>query len=316
MKRAPNPSVRSFTLVELLAAMAVFSILVLLIAQIMLGATNTVTINQTRTNVEGQARMIFATMGNDFAHMVLRSDADSLFSKQAGNDYMFYYSEAPGSFDTNVATTSKSPFSVVGYRVNSSYQLERFVKALTWDYPAASTLPATGPPVFGIPGPTATNAGYILTNTWSSEIPSGAGSTPATTTNYQVLGDGVFRLEFCFLRTNGTLSDFPSISNPAHDYGLQDVSAIIVTIAVLDAKNQKLLSTPTTQLPAIIGLLADSGLTTSAGIAQPTSGLMATQWLNSTNGITSSGFAAAAGIPKQAASQIRVYQHVFYLNKI
>jgi hypothetical protein len=90
--------------------------------------------------------------------------------------------------------------------------------------------------------------------------------------------------------------------------GLSDVTAIVVTIAVMDTNSRKTLSQTELQNTAV-------ALPDFAEPAPPsaTTPLMATTWLNALNNQAPT-FASTAGIPQFAASQIRVYQRFFYLN--
>ena len=330
-----------FTLAEILCALAVLSILVLLIAQLMNGATKTMSFNENHMEVDGQMRTVFASMANDFTNMVRKSNVDVLFSKQNGNDYMFFYSQAEAYFDpTSVPTNNESPFSVVGYRVwssndaatgNGNYRLERYSQGLSWDntgdtvtagpiYYTYSKAVANGytnsylPNSNFSPDPATTLAG----GPWSASIPSGLDTN---TPDYHVIGDGIFRFEFCFLHTDGTYSDSAQIPPPAAPQGspavppkplnvLTDVLAVVVTVAELDPASQKMVPSMST----LINEFPDSNLPAPANQTPPPStppDLMATTWQNKLN---EPGFAASVGIPNQVAAKIRIYQHFFYLN--
>jgi hypothetical protein len=276
-------------------------------------------------------------MGNDFSHMLIRTDTDSEFIKVAGssssigaNDFFYFYSEAPGAFDSNISSSSKSPYSIVGYWIDPNvtdtvvtpFQLLRFDKGLTWDTASTGTvsLPATGPPVFGSGVPPS------LAKTWPNEIATGTLdpiSTPTTTNNYSVLSDGVFRMEITFLLNNGNYAD-TWYYNTADQYGLQDVTAIVVTIAILDPKTQKMLSSRATQLSEIAAKLVDSNISvpnpTPSGGLVATGGLVASRWQNEITGANGTDYAtsmaaASVPVPLAIARQVRVFQHTFYLNK-
>jgi hypothetical protein len=140
-----------------------------------------------------------------------------------------------------------------------------------------------------------------ILGTWSNIADSG------TDADYQVIGDQVYRMELCYLVKSGTqnaaLSDTPYLAPDTTYNGLQDVAAIVVAIAVLDSKSRLLVSA--------------SNLTASAGNLEDVSGAVipvppATLWQNDIqNGIQN----GTIGLPKSAASQIRVYQRYFYLDQ-
>lgn len=182
-----------------------------------------------------------------------------------------------------------------------------------------------------------------LTGTSNCSFGDGADS------DYIVLGDSVFRLEIAFLLKDGTFSNKP-ITNPTigtpsaingsgvgsrmydtnagigyvctsatvnsgtvtnavwNRIGIQDVSAVVVAIAILDNNSRKIV-TNFTKLTTAFPDPTDTELVPVSSSTVPT--LMAKKWLDTLN---KSGFAATAGIPQAAASQVRIYQRTFYLN--
>jgi len=333
-----NSRVKSaFTLVEILVAIAALSILVLLILQMLTMATKTVSVTETRMNVEGQVRTVFATMGNDLSHMLRRSDADCIVGKVIAtgnsvypNDYLYFYSETPGYFPGQLTTPYWcSTLSVIGYWINPTaaapypaFAFQRLAKGLSWDDVSGSTIsPLTGGPVFvtyATSYPLASgaipNANSLMEYKWSSEIPpptspvvTSAGTNPLppqNPANYQTIGEEIFRMEICFLRTDGTFCDQAYLTDPTHVYGLQDVRAVIVTLAVISDADRKIVP----NMSKLVQAFKKSNLT--APVTQPT--LPATTWMNALNSGT---FAATAGVPARVANDLRVYQHFFYLGK-
>ncbi len=316
-----------FTLVEILSAVAVLGILVVIIAQLMTETTQTITINENRISLEGEMRTVFASMSTDFTNMVKRTDMDNLFTKlgtgtPGANDYMFFYSEAPAYFDSTVTSANRSPFSLIGYCIASStdgtYHLERYSRGLSWESPVGGTSDTWGPIFLTYPAAPNTNANPYPTvapnplttlpkGPWSAELPSGA--TIPGNSNYHVIGEGIFRLEYCFLRSDGSIADSPVISTaaPTTWHALTDVAAVVVTVAVLDTNSQKLING---NMSALIGDFTDSGFTTAvtAGTAP---NLMATNWQTEVNSLTAN---PPTGMPRQVLSRIRIYQHFFSLN--
>jgi hypothetical protein len=116
---------------------------------------------------------------------------------------------------------------------------------------------------------------------------------PATT-DYDVLSNEVFRLEFCFLLNTGSLS---STSNHSNNYTYSDVVGLVVAIGILDSQSFKLLTS--TQLQTLSASLPDC----SANGQDPISG-----WYTA---IAKPGF--ASGIPPLAVQNVRVYQRTFYV---
>ncbi|MFV0417084.1 MAG: prepilin-type N-terminal cleavage/methylation domain-containing protein [Chthoniobacterales bacterium] len=199
-----------FTLLEILVAAVVFSVLVLLLAQIIAMTGLTIGISQKKLDSAGQARMVFSRLAADFAARPRRSDLGMTFEKETGNDSFRFYSGVAG----HGAGASPRNISLVEYRVQEStpgrtFQLERGATATGWD---------TGSPQPNF-------------NTYTLPSPN--------TADYDVFDTGIFRLEFVYILN----TDSPSsrISNTAAaDYS--DVASVIVTIAVLDEKSRSLLT--------------------------------------------------------------------------
>src|SRR5436190_11660926 len=149
MKRWPQLS--AFTLLELLFSIAFLRLLIVLVARIMSSATLATSQSTKQMDSNSQVRLIFERMANDFAGIIKRQDIDYIFAKQNGNDTMYFFSEAAKYFDTSVADSAKSSVSLVGYRINSSFQLERLSRGLTWDGQVAPAPSSPGSIVFLTP---------------------------------------------------------------------------------------------------------------------------------------------------------------------
>ena len=119
-----------------------------------------------------------------------------------------------------------------------------------------------------------------------------------------VIGPQVFRFEYYYLLKNGSFSGIPWIS-PIHSSvsGMQDVSAIVVNIAVIDPKSKVLLGSTEAQINAQIATLAAS-LSDYATNMVP--GQLRTNWQNTLNANTT--------LPRPAISGIRLYERFFYLS--
>ena len=105
----------------------------------------------------------------------------------------------------------------------------------------------------------------------------------------------------------------PSLCCHVAPEGMQDVAAVVVVIAVIDAKSKVLLSDATNppQIAQVASQLIDWGNTSCPNCPsqiqwQTTPGLLRAQWQNALNGITS--------LPRPAISGIRVYERYFYLS--
>jgi prepilin-type N-terminal cleavage/methylation domain-containing protein len=94
--------------------------------------------------------------------------------------------------------------------------------------------------------------------------------------------------------------------------GMSDVTAIVVTIAVMDTNSRKVLSY--NELTQTAAQLPDFNKGEDPTNATSSVQLPATTWAAALNQLPAGSFAGLAGIPQAAAGQIRVYQHFFYLN--
>lgn len=136
-----------FTLAEMLVAVAVLSLLIVFVAQMVNSAGKVASSSKKHLDSDRQARLVFDRMAADFNRMIKRTDVDSWFYKKtAGNDCMFFYSEGPGdsaAVDANRTTLAAGTaamyagnmISLVGYGINTSIDasLERIGKALNWE---------------------------------------------------------------------------------------------------------------------------------------------------------------------------------------
>jgi len=298
---------RGFTLAELLVSVGVLVLLVLLATQLLNSAATITTLGHKQMDADSQARQLLDRMAIDFAQMVKRSDVDYYVKSSApiplrsapqlGNDQITFYSTVPGYYPS---TGSQSPVSLVAYRVNAQNRLERMGKGLVWNavsisdtpvvfmpIPLSSPLPSPLPSPMPNPSPTpAWPEGQSMATDWSDS---------------EVIGPQVFRFEYYYLLTNGTFSDIPWDTTPsvAHNgvSGMQDVSAIVVDIAVIDPKSKVLLTDA--QIASLAGQLVDYG----SGMVP---GQLRAQWQNAINANTS--------LPRPAISGIRVYERYFYLS--
>ena len=335
---APGPAVAlregGFTLAELLVSVSVLVLLVLLFAQLVKSAATITTLGHKQMDADSQARQLLDRMAIDFAQMVKRSDVDYYVKSSAasplrhvlqpGNDQVAFYSDVPGYYPSAGAP---SPVSLVAYRVNSDpstsvfNKMERMGKGLVWN--AVST---TDTPVVFIPIPVAAqlSLGDVATQT-PTPTPTPAatpawpqGGNMAADPSYELLGSQVFRFEYYYLLKNGSFSDVPWDSSSGHYSvkGMQDVSAVIVDIAVVDPKSKVLLTDA--QLARLNGAdsqppaLIDWGNTICAGCPtqtqwQRTPGLLVAQWRAALD-------ANASGLPAPTISGIRLYERYLYLS--
>src|SRR5258708_15572668 len=120
--------------------------------------------------------------------------------------------------------------------------MERLAKGLFWN--AVSTIDT---PVGFIPIPVASplpNAELPVPPPNPLPPPAWPEARSATTSwsDSEVIGPQVFRFEYYYLLNNGTFSDIPWQDPDTSISGMQDVSAIVVDIAVIDPKSKVLLT--------------------------------------------------------------------------
>jgi len=262
----------AFSLIEILLAVAVLTIITLLVAQLTNSARAVVRVGAKRIDTDTQARSVLDHIGVDIAKMIKRTDLDYYIKQpagynghsqghgwgnklkpgQQGNDQFAVFSAVPGYYPSGSAPVQQqSPISLIAYRVNQApnsaayLQLERMAKGLLWN---------------GVSNATSANAVYpmiFLPNTisgissWSASVNNdGSGQSIDPNGDYEVIGPQVFRLEYWYLLNNGTLTDVPwdkdarplqtSISAPT-PIGWTDVQAIGVAIAVIDPASSSLI---------------------------------------------------------------------------
>src|SRR6184192_1070856 len=283
--------VSAFTLAELLVSVGVLVLLTLLATQLLNNTATIMTLGHRQMDADSQARELFDRMAIDFAQMIRRSDVDyylkssttandcRLCNRQRGNDQIAFYSTVPGW--SALTGAQQSPVSIIGYRINVSgttlsNRLERLGEGLIWNG-ATSDTRADGRPTSVI--------FWAPLNPWAN----------ATNSPFDVIGPDVFRFEYYYLLKNGDLSSTPwyTISSVR---GMQDVSAIIVDIAVLDAKSRVLLTN--SDITGLAEELPDYG-------GQVPGGLLA-GWRTALD--------ANRTLPRPALSSVRVYERSFYLS--
>ena len=219
----------AFTLVEMLVSVAVLVLIMTFVSQMMNSTTISTSLSDKHGDADGQARLVFDRMAEDFGGMPHRTDVDFIFSKQpdpsaltasGSSDKMFFYSEAPGFYDTTVFSGTsaplKAPVTLTGYSIYTtgtnplfpSFSLLRLSKGLSWDSSPASN---PGGMVFltsPSPGATPIPASSMAGN-WSGAIGSAPTYSGTETSNCDVLSSEVLRMEFCFQVKDLTNSSSP-----------------------------------------------------------------------------------------------------------
>jgi prepilin-type N-terminal cleavage/methylation domain-containing protein len=305
LDRSARRCAAAFTLVEMLVAVTVLAVIVVLVAQLTSGAAQTVGISTRHMDSDSQARAALGRLGLELAKMLKRSDVDYACFKQPGleqkgNDQLAFYSETSGYFPgTAVATsTMRSPLSLIAYNIGRdpyslAMGLRRVGKGLAWEpdvtdgWPAMAYLPVK------------------IRDRWPDIL--------TADSNYQTVGEQVFRIEYTYLlKPNAATSTPARFSNtpwdttaasPAHTSvdGFRDVLAIVVAVAVLDSSSRVIVKNES------YADMADAFPDAAEGCD------IAPSWLAVVN---APDFASRAKIPQLAASAVRVYQRTFYLDRL
>jgi len=292
-----------FTLVELLVSVSVLVLLVLLTTQLINSAATVTTLGHKLMDADSQAREVFDRMAVDFAQMVKRSDVDYYLKKfgigpfTRQNDQIAFYSTVPGYYPS---TGSRSPVSLVGYRVNSDpnspayNKMERLGKGLVWNGVSTDTPVVFLPQTIGV--------------TWPSAV------SPITAdSDYELIGPQVFRFEYYYLLTIGGLTDQPyDALHHSGVVGMQDVVAIVVDIAVIDPRSRALLTeSQIASLNSLVSLGSGTFLpdfTTDQALP----GKFIGKWQTKLNSLISGSIPTT--IPREALKGIRFYERYLYLS--
>jgi hypothetical protein len=280
----------AFTLAELVLSMGVLVLLVLLTTQLLNSAATIMTLGHRQMNADSEAREFFDRMAIDFAQMVKRADVDyylkssttasdcTLCTRQRGNDQIAFYSTVPGW--SALTGAQQSPVSIVGYRIHVSpdtfsNRMERLCEGLIWNGATSDRRGDDRP---------ASVIFWAALNPWAN----------ASNTPFDIISPNVFRFEYYYLLKNGDLSSIPwyTISSVR---GMQDVSAIIVDIAVLDPKSRVLLTN--SDIAGLAEELPDYG-------GQVPGGLLA-GWRTALD--------ANRTLPRPVLSSVRLYERCFHL---
>ena len=282
----------AFTLIEVLVATAVLALLVLLIANILQSGSVVISGSRKHLGADAEAREVFSQFGMDLARRPRHADLDVLLS--SSNNALFFYSEAPG-FQSTSDTRQFNKLSLVGYRVNQDTQLERLGKGLTWDTPPFLTYADQPPTTNSTP-----LAASTIFGVWGTTVGSAPAHTDGVDASYHLFARSVFRLFYCFQKTDGSLALAPTF-DPARGK-FAETSALILTLAVLDETSRKTLGD--------ISKLA-TALPTPTQADLSAGRLPAEVWQSAVD--NSAQFASDAGIPATAAARVRIYQRSFPL---
>jgi prepilin-type N-terminal cleavage/methylation domain-containing protein len=268
--RARSSGPQAFTLVELLVSLAVLSILVAILAQVVTLTSQAIDINSRKLDATGQARLFFDRLGADLAARPQRTDLGMILSNANGNDTIQFYTAANGYG----AAASRRQISFVSYGIGAPPSgtgpdcLIRESDGTDWTPAGTTAVSFLAPPSFT---PMALK--------------------PANS-NSDVLANGIFRMEFCYLLKNGAnAGTFTIALKPGEQY-----SAIVVGVAALDHKS--------------LNLLTNKEVTTLAGYFHDTQD-GSTPLSDWTTAMAANGF--GPGIPRRVIQDIHLFQRTFYV---
>lgn len=221
-----NSRAAAFTLLEMMCAIAVLSVLCVLLLSILGGASSAIQSGGRRQEATSEARSVFGCLGADLAGQIRRPDisfgyapADAT-ADTTGNDELTFYTAAT-ALDGDRGT------SLVTYRLDGFGNLERGTAGLSWSGSA---------PKFLAEGEIGQIRNYL------AKIPSA---------NFQVLSSRILRFEVSFLvrdSTKVTIEPQPPVNS-------SDLLALVVAIAVLDEESQAKIDE--SAFPKIASLLPD-----------------------------------------------------------
>ena len=282
----------------------------------MSSASTITTLANKRMDTDSQVRLVLDRMALDFAQMIRRSDVDSYLKgvdPEVGNDRLAFFSQIAGYYSISQYT---SPVSLIAYRVNgdsssgSFNKLERMGKGLLWNT-ASTTYKSL---IFGPkPGTLTANWPYVADNT-----------SPDPDSNYETMGPQIFRFEYCYLlkgqtdRVTGTpygwfLGTTPwdtRITGHTNVSGMQDVTAVIATLASIDPKSRYFSMTARLEELRRPGSYSNNGLVQRLVDFDPATHTkisdLPSVWQTAIDGTTDMIRPAIAGI--------RIYQRSFYLS--
>ncbi len=279
---------RGFTLIEMLVAMTIFTILLGVMGSFTGQIQQSVGLVSSKVSAERSALEVIQQLDQDLQGRVRVPGAHFYWGKETGNDSLAFYTKRPG-FE------GKRSASWIHYRVQPESterpsSLERGVSGL--DYEVGSPEVRTFP----------------VSNSQSFE------SFPETIApaNYQSLSTQVLRFETAamWLDSQGNsqdpkmkLSGDPPLKTD-NSLDVESLRAMVITIVTLDAKLVRTLTA--TQKKAIAGQFKDAESTTIA--SQNGSGTLAAIW--SAKAEKFKELAAATSIPISTARALRVYERI------
>jgi len=349
----PRTQDGGFTLAELLISIFVLAIIIFIVEQLTISATAVTRTGNRHISTDTQARTVFDRMALDFAQMVKRTDVDyyvkgiTLYqhgnghgygrhgtTSQPVNDQLAFFTQVPGYY-ASALQRAQSPISVVAYRVNQNtaagypayLKLERLGRGLPWNGGGSNS----NPPLVFLPVTIGSLWPWAINN---NSTCGGNGGNNSCDPNgyYEIIGPGVFRMEYYYVLKNGRATDYPWNTDAGHSsiagIGLGDVEAIGVVIAVIDSAGRALINAAnSTCLFDLASDLADFADAHGRGVGQQNQyiGQLENEWKGvlfgdptlGYTGIINTGYTSNnTPVPQEAVKAIRIYGRTFDLKTL
>ena len=334
---------RGFTLAELLVSVAVLTLLVLMLTQLINNAAPIARTANKHIDTDTQARVVLDRIAVDFAKMLKRTDIDyyikapigyknpnahgngnKLQSGQSGNDQIAFYSEVPGFYPSS---GSQSPLSLVAYRIDNSpasatyLQFQRMGKGLLWNGVNNGTTQTSPYPIVFTTGQIVASCTNKCPCTGTTGPWAGPWSAAICDSNsdsdYERIGPGVFRFEYYYLLKDGSITDAPRVTGAvnwtdssqtlsAKLNAFSDVEAIAVVIAVIDPASRSLVFP--NALFNLMSDMADFKNANGNGNQAQQIGDVENNWNLAVQNAASTGTTSdGSAFPRAAASAVRIY---------
>ncbi len=295
----------AFTLVEVLVAEAIFLILLVIVIQLIFSVISTAGAQKKRMDALGDARQSLDRLSLDWSSRARHSESTGSFTPQSEGNFLTQgsvtgvFTKQPGNDQIAFLTQ------VQAYNPNNDAHLRH----VGWVSYQVNPI-------------TQVVSGSQATSTWALErglFPydwSGGGnpqlilpiaSAPAmTASNYEPLGNTIFRQEICFLQKVGAGAPGTSLFtvDSAANLGATNFAGVVVAVAALDQQSRQILNqTQLTALAAALPRVMVDG-------QDPQS-----VWVGKINDGTFATAASAAGIPRSISGAVRIYQRILYVRE-
>ncbi|MES2308558.1 MAG: prepilin-type N-terminal cleavage/methylation domain-containing protein [Verrucomicrobiota bacterium] len=271
---------KSFSLTELMIAIAITSVLMFFFTQILGTVERTIKLSTQMIDSTSQARFVFDRIGLDLKSMPIRSDIDyHMTNAPMKEDFLRILSGIYGP-------EGNRPLSLIGYQImtdeNGIDGLYRGVRGYSWD-------------TMGFMGFSSNQSAPSLLN-----LPEGL---TLRDKDYEEIGSGIFRAEIAFQikNTGKILRDPPFVTStnrysPARAIQITNIGSVIVTLATFDVKYKKMMNQELSDLLRSKFPIAPEGITPAA-------------FWNTNLEYHFPEF--AEGLPKPVAQSVRVFQRFY-----